>query len=235
MTEFKAATVLRRAQILDIVKEVAAYQPADALRFVEYAIRKPVEETSEIETAFRLSADTVLRHVPAILREIAHHAEFIPRSARLLWELGRDNTTELGPNPGHPIRLLAEMAGFARFKPVGHQIAVVDAIARWLGDADIHDHHYSVLDVISAALARSGTFTWSEEAASFSIRPFTVPRATVVDLRARAVAIVHACLQSPRLDVALKAAAIFAKQARAVESQMDGHLITDKQQRRVEG
>ena len=34
MAEFRAATVLRRAQILKIVNAVALYQPADALRFV---------------------------------------------------------------------------------------------------------------------------------------------------------------------------------------------------------
>jgi hypothetical protein len=230
MAEFQSATVLRRGQILDIVKAVAAYQPADALRFVEYAVRKPVEEVSELEVAFHFSAETVLRHLPPILTEIAYHVEFIPRCVRLLWELGRDNRNELGPNPGHPIRLLAEMAGFGRFKPVTYQTAVVDAAARLLDEPDVHDHHYSVLDIVSAALARSGTHTWSEDAASFSIRPFTITRDAVVALRERALALVHTCLRAPRLDVASKAAAVLAKQVGAVEIQADGHPITNEQQ-----
>lgn len=229
MAEFRTATVLRRAQLLAIVKAVAVYQPAEALRFVEYAIRKPVEETSELERAFHFDADNVLRHLPSILREIAYHVELLPRCVRLLWELGRDDRKELGPNPGHPIRLLAEMAGFGRFKPVTYQLAVVDASARLLDDPDVHDHHYSVLDIVSAALARSGTYTWSEDAGSFSIRPYTISRAAVVDLRQRTLAIVLTCLRSPRLDIALKAAAVLAKEAHPVESQMDGHLITDEQ------
>jgi hypothetical protein len=230
MAEFQSATVVRRAEILEIVKAVAAYQPADALRFVEYAVRKPVEEISELEAAFHLGAETVLRHLPSILTEIAFHIDFLPRCVRLLWELGRDNRNELGPNPGHPIRLLAEMAGFSRFKPVTYQTAVVNAVARLIDDPDVHDHHYSVLDIISAALARSGTHTWSEEAASFTIGPFTITRKGVVDLRAHALAVVRTCLGEARLDVSLRAASVLAKQAHAVESQMGGHLITDEQQ-----
>jgi hypothetical protein len=230
MAEFRAATVLRRAQILEIVKAVALYQPADALRLVEHAIRQPVEEISDLERAFHFDADNVLRHLPSILREIAYHVEFLPRCVRLLWGLGRDDPKELRSYPGHPIRLLAEMAGFGRFKPVTYQTAVVDAAARLLDDPDVHDHHYSVLDIISTALARSGTHTLPEDAASFSIRPYTISRAAVIELRQRALAIVTTCLRSQRLDVALRAAGVLAKQAHPVKSQMDGHLITDDQQ-----
>ncbi len=228
--DFKQAGVIQRQEILEMVEGAAVYQPREALTIAEYAMRHPIGNITPEETRLNFGTELVLGHVAQILRRIAYHSEFVAHAARLLWELGRDDARPTNSLPGHAFRLLCEMAGPRRHKPIDYQLAVVNAATRWFADSDVHDHAHSVLDVMRAALARQSMDTWSEDAGSFKMVAYTIPHDAVVELHERALGVIVECLASDRPKVVLRAAKILIDQARPMANGMLGQTITSEQQ-----
>lgn len=228
--DFKEASLFRRKEILTMVEGAAVFQPREALTIAEYAMRHPVENVTSREAQLKFGSQMILGHVAQILRQVAHHRDFLSRSVRLLWDLGRDNTEPLNSSPGHPFRLLCELARPRRHKPVGYQLAVVNTAIGLLKDSDVHDHVHSVLDIMQAGLSRQGMDVWSEDAGSFKMDPYTVPHDAVTELHERALEVVFECLSSAQPKVVLRAAKVLIEQARPMASGMLGQTITAEQQ-----
>jgi hypothetical protein len=227
--EFKAAGLLRRSDILSMVAAVAAYQPRQALALAEYAIQRPVEHVTDDEKAFTFGAELVTGHIPSILREIAYNPAYLGRAARLLWELGRDDDRPTHSLPGHPFRLLCELAGPRRAKPVAVRLAVVNAAREWLKDANVHEHVHSVLEVMQAALVRQGFDAWSDDARSFKTAAYTVNREGVSAVRAAALDIVRSCAASADARVVMAAVKVLIEEARPLTNGILGQEIKEEQ------
>lgn len=231
LAEFKEAGVIRREEILAMIEKAAVFQPREALAIAEYAARHPVEHVTEEEARFKLRSDAlVLDRVAQIFQQIGYHREFVPRVARLLWELGRDDARPTNSHPGHAFRLLCEMAGSHRHKPSSYRLAVVNAAAGWLKDGDVHDHVHSILDIMQTALARQSMDTWMENAGAFKMAAYTIDRDSVADLHDRAFKVVVDCVSSDRPRIALRAAKVLIKQATTMISGTLGQRITNEQQ-----
>ena len=112
--EFQDASNSVRCRILKILEEIAVYQPEKTLELVEYSIRNPATtpEDPEWSKVYKFTHSDVLRELPTLLRWISYTLDFIPRCFSLLWELGRDDSRDINPNPDHAMRVLADLARY---------------------------------------------------------------------------------------------------------------------------
>ncbi|MEI9863584.1 MAG: hypothetical protein WDN00_03315 [Limisphaerales bacterium] len=153
----------KKAWVIGLVKEVAYYQPEQALRMVELALKNlPAPITSKPGLFVMSWRDHILQALPEILRRTAHTVEFAPRAARLLWELGKGDSRQLNQYPEHAFRLLTELAAYTRDKPLSFYQVMLDTVVSWLGEPGIHNHKHSLLDVLDKFLVKTAEWTESE-------------------------------------------------------------------------
>lgn len=229
LAEFRDSDLSRRYEILAMVEGAALFQPEKALRVVEYVI-SDADQSQDLDSQRNSYGSTVLEHLPAILRAIAQHPEYVARATRLLWELGRDDLRPLTSSPAHGFSILCKLAKPRRLLSSEHRSFVISAVSSWLQDSDIHDHHHSLLDIMQAALMRQTMETWSESAGSFHTRACTVNPEDGVETRAAATSVVLECSQHARVDVVYRAAKVLIEQAKPMYSGMLGQVVTSDQQ-----
>ena len=162
--EFQEAPNSGRCTILRILEEVAVYQPERTLQLVEYAVQNPAikPEDPEWSKVYEFSHNDVLRRLPTLLRRVSYTLDFLPRCCKLLWEMGRDDTRNLNPNPDHAMRVLADLGNYEIEKPLVVNHGVLDAIEQLLESPGSHDHVHSPLDVIDPMFAKTGYSTYSQ-------------------------------------------------------------------------
>ena len=126
---------------LDAVKSVALYQPRQALDFVIRQARRK----------------RTLRALPEILNGVARTSKYLTEVLQLLWEIGRLDDRELGPNPGHAIRVLTELGDYDERKPLlycntllSFGLGLADNEANWSG-------RYTAFDILKPLLSCEGT------------------------------------------------------------------------------
>src|SRR5262249_2287849 len=90
------------------VTAVAYFQPERALSFAENLIRNGKH----------------LRDLPEMIKYAAYTCDFTKRACECLWELGKDDTRELNPNPHHAIRVLSELCSVQPNKPIEYNKAI---------------------------------------------------------------------------------------------------------------
>ena len=204
--EFRETSNSGRCIILRILEEVGAYQPERTLQLVEYAVRNPATkpEDPEWSKVYEYTHSDVLWQLPTLLRRVSYTLDFLPRSCELLWELGRDDTRDLNPNPDHAMRVLADLSTYDIGKPLVVNQDILDFVEQSLESTGIHNHVHSLLDIIDPMLAKTGHSTHSE-GHNLGIRPFVVREDSVKAIRERAVSLVVSCLSSDSLRVSLRA------------------------------
>jgi hypothetical protein len=223
-SEFQGAPHSSRHAILNMMREVAVYQPSRVLSLIEYAIRNPATapDANPYEAIYSYSHADVLAAIPPLLRKIAYHPDFVPRVCDLLWELGRDDSRELNPNPEHAIRVLADIASYE----TGNLLVgrgVLAAIRRWIEAPDAHDHLYSPLLIIDPMLEKAGSHTYSI-GHELSFRPYLVDPTVTRELREGALQIVKQCAFSERLNVVLRAMQSFSTALRDPQPHFGGSV-----------
>ncbi len=205
MAQFRDATNEGRRSLLQILKDVAYFQPRPMLELVEIAIHEPaaVQESENTSPLFYTHANS-LSDIPEILRLIGFTLDYLPRCCDLLWELGRDDSRKLHPHPNHALRILTELASYDIGKPLSMNQIVLESAARWLLQPDAHSYVNHPLDVIDPLLAKSG-----EAIRSYSDRvtfhPFAVNLENTQHLRERALQLVIDCAQFDNLRAILRA------------------------------
>ena len=204
--EFQDASHLGRSTILGILEKVAVYQPERTLELVEYAIRNPATKSESTEWAqfYEYTHSDVLRQLPTLLRQISYTLNFLPRCCNLLWELGRDNDRILNRSPDHPMRVLADLGGYAIDKPFIVTSGVLDSIEKLLDIPCSHDHVHSPLDIIDPMLAKTGRSVHFE-GHNFVSRSFTLKYESIKSIRQRSISLVGRCLFSTNLRISLRA------------------------------
>ena len=204
--EFQDASNSVRCRILEILEEIAVYQPEKTLELVEYAIRNPATTAEDPESSkvYKFTHSDVLRELPTLLRRISYTLDFIPRCFSLLWELGRDDARELNPNPDHAMRVLADLASYDLGKPFVVSHLMLDALEKLFEAPSSHEHLHSPLDIVDPMWEKTGHSTRSE-GHKLVFRPFTLRDENVKSIRQRSLSLVVSCLSSSDLRVSLRA------------------------------
>lgn len=155
--QFGAAPNSVRGAILDLLPDVALVQPERTLDLVETAICSPSTAPEEAPWGHRIEVDHeyVLHRIPKILKSISYHPDYLPRCLDLLWELGRDDARATNSHPEHAMRVLDDIAGYRSGKPLAANVAVVDAVGRWLREPGAYDHRHSPLAALAPIFAKS--------------------------------------------------------------------------------
>jgi hypothetical protein len=185
--EFEAGDADTRLAILDVLAQVAFFQPRRCLAMVCWALDHPPEHAQSDDDASltsRSALKSIHDRVCQVLRAIAHRPEHLPEAANLLWQLASSDMRPPGQHQYHPMRVLGELATFQPTGPTKYQHLLIDAVQRWLScsPASAADP----LEVLQPMLAPEGhKEVWSPRAISF--RPFVLmPEAeSVAALRAK--------------------------------------------------
>ncbi len=204
--EFKSANNAGRSHILDLLSEVAYYQPRRIMSLVEYAIQNPTSTPDDPQyTALNLfSHERLLYKLPPLLREMSYTLEYLPRCCDLLWQLGRDDDRRLNSHPDHAIRILEDLATYDIGKPVSLNDAVLRSVQRWLQDPAVHNHVYSPLHIVDPMLAKTGHSSRGD-GMSVALTPFHVSRKNTQQIRREALDLISNCAKSENPRVALRA------------------------------
>jgi hypothetical protein len=204
--DFRRSPDSVRATILGPLNDVALFQPGRVLALIEIAMRGPanVPERPEWPSGLGPAYKSVLHKIPRLLQRIAYTPKYLPYSCDLLWRMGRDDDRELNPAPEHPIRLLQDLAGYDKFKPISVTVAVVEAATRWLAAPDVYDHRYSPLNVLGPALQRSGIHSGSQ-GYQWTMEPFLVNQQNTQGVRKQVIDLIAQCARSGNVKTALKA------------------------------
>lgn len=204
-SEFSSASNSGRSQILDVLRDAALYQPRQVLDIVEFALRNPLPpDEGEGSQFYQFTHANILNKVPELLQRIGYTLEYLPRCCDLLWELGRDDTRQTGPNPNHALRVLEDYARYDLGKPISVNEIVVEAVARWLTTADVHDHVHSVFSILNGVLQKSGHSSYSE-GHQIICSGFLVSKENTAQVRAQALGLIFDIARSASLAVSLKA------------------------------
>jgi hypothetical protein len=204
--QFRRSPNSVRCQLLDVLRDIAYYQPGRMLELIEYAVRNPAT-TPEVEVVQHLglfSHEGVLEKLPELVRRIAYTLDYLPCCADLLWELGRDDRRQANPRPEHPIRILCGMAEYEIGKPYAFNDGMIDAVRRWLREPGAHDHAHSPLDILDPIFVKSGSGAYSE-GHSIAIRTFKVSSEDTQAMRDAALSLVGDCLSAESPRVVLRA------------------------------
>lgn len=203
--DFKEATHSLRTQLLEIIQKTAHLQPGKTLELLEYAMKNP-SKTPEDERflgIYEYSHKDVLNKLPKVLKAIALNLDYLPRCCDILWELGRGDKRETGPLPEHPMRILADLAGYDVGKPVTVNKILLDSVEKWLKESDAHEHMHSPLDVLDPLLAKEGDSARSR-GHDIVFKPFAVSFDNTRTLRERAISLLSSCLESGSKKVILR-------------------------------
>ena len=203
---FLGASHADRCHLLDMLSDVAFFQPEPVLALVLAAIRHPApDEDDDAEAVFyRYTHRTVLRKLPKLLQQIAYTPDYLPRCLDLLWDLGRDDDRPLNPTPEHALRVLRDEASYDIGKPFSANAAVVDAVERWLAAPGAHGHLHSPLDALEPLLAKTDHSGYSK-GFQFVTHAFLVPEPGTRVLRTRVLHILAAQSQVGEVQVERRA------------------------------
>lgn len=189
---------------LQAIEAAAYYQPGQALDFIEAMIAK----------------NQIFSQFGTILRRIALSAEHRTAALRLLWDLGRDNPRDLGPNPDHPIRILADLIGYEEHKSFAFNEDLSHFAFGLLDEPSAWESIYSPLDILEPLLSGQGMTTHSTGRA-FSLNPFFVDHAVVAALRERVIDSAIALLTNDNPRTARRAAVFLNNAVRAPYGMMN--------------
>ncbi len=176
-------------QRLEAIYEVAAYQPTQALTFLQ----KKLDQ----EVVFPTFAKT--------LRSIAYSGSHFEEAAELLWQRGRTDSRPLGQNPEHPIRILSELVSIEENKPFSISEKAFEFGMSLIEREDAWSGVYSPLDVVEPILRGEG-ITTEAEFSSMKMKPYLVSYNMVEPYRKRLIDRLIELLSSPDLVVGQNAA-----------------------------
>ncbi len=195
---------------LDAVYEVASYQPGQALAFVQR----------------QLDRGRRYPEFAKILRRIAYSGVHFDDAAELLWLLGREDARPFGPNPEHPLRILAEVVAVEETKPFGISEKAFHFGMSLLGRDDAWTGAYTPLDVVAPMLRGDGMTTESDFR-QVTMKPFIVRYETVEPLRSRLIDRLIELMSSPDALASQKAAAMIQNALRPPNPAFN-HQVSDE-------
>lgn len=204
--EFKQSSNLDRCKLLDLIKEIAYYQPGDSLEIVQFAMRHPATtpEDESVSERYRFTHSNVLSKLPEVLNRISYTLDYVLICCDLLWQLGRDDSSRPYNNPPASIRILIELAKYGTDKSIKFNWQVLEAVERWLQEPNVHDHIYSPLDILDSFLEKDIEHN-DYDGRSLKISTFLVDYKIPQTLRSKALKLIEGLLNSNNVKVSLRA------------------------------
>lgn len=175
---------------LDAVRAVAVYQPRQALEFVSHMIRRGV----------------ALNLAPEILRDIAYTADFLDEALTLLWDMARRDDRKTGPHPGHPMRVLHQMAAIEDGKPIELIDALFNFALRQAEREDVWDGAQTPIGLLQPFLATEGVRDHAT-ARTITMEPYQLLYDFLQPYRAQVIDTLFRLMQGPN-PVAARLAAL---------------------------
>jgi len=183
---------------LEAVQAVAMFQPRQALEFVQHQIEEG-----------RLDMP-----LSKILRGIAFNYDYLDDACELLWAVGCDDDRARNPHPEHPIRVLAELCGFAERKPLRYSERVFAFGMKLFDRPDAWRHSHSPFDIVEPILAGEGMIT-RQTGFTINFSSFFVDYDVVADLRQALIEKVIELLDHADPKIAYRAARFLEKTLRS--------------------
>ena len=211
----KAPTNLDRCKMLDLLKEIAYYQPKYSLNIVEFIIRNPL--VTEKRGTYDFTHSNVIKELPEIIERIGNNLEYVPQCCELLWQIGRNDQSKTYNNPPESIRSLVNFAKYEIDKPYDFNWQVLKTVEKWLQESDIHDHIYSPLDILDPLLDKEIEHRLYD-GISLKISTFSVIREETQEIRQNVLEVIQNLLNSSNLKVVLRALKSLSKALQELEN-----------------
>lgn len=223
--EFKEASNLDRCRLLELIKEIAYYQPEYSLEIVQFAMRHPATtpEDESISDRYRFTHSNVLSKLPQVLNRISYTLDYVPICCDLLWQLGADDPSKPRNNPPESIRILIELAKYSTDKSIQFNWQVLEAIERWLQEPNVHDHIYSPLDILDSFLEKDIEYN-NYDGRSLKTSTFLVDHKITQTLRRRVLELIEGLLNSKDIKVSLRALESLGKALEELRDQSSQQL-----------
>jgi hypothetical protein len=202
--EFRVASHSGRCYLLDLLKEVAYYQPEEMLKLVEFAMRNPATTPEDERLAKNYDHTSVLSRLPELLQSISYTMVYLPYCCDLLWKLGRDDKRELNRCPEPAMRVLTDLAKYDLGKPFAFNQEILEAVTRWQKKPDAHTQAHKHLDILDPLLKKSIDSIYLEDNRTFR-RQFPLTREEIHLIRERALNLISDYLTSSQPKVILRA------------------------------
>jgi hypothetical protein len=152
--QFLAANAEDRLRLIQLIKPVARLAPAPVFDIVRDAIDNPAESVPGLFGYDTTDLD--VRHaLPPLLGSIALTPRFLSDALTILWQLARADERPLNPHPGHPVRVLGDLADYQL--PVPYARAVLELVRQALEEGADEGQIHSPMELLRPLLAREGT------------------------------------------------------------------------------
>jgi transcriptional regulator with XRE-family HTH domain len=185
---FRAGDTETRLRLLQVLRNVAFFQPAETIDLVQEIMTSLVADTESPDDGAHADDQAVdqriVRTLPQILENAAYAPEYLRPAADLLWTLAQHDERPPSQHPGHPIRVLQGLVEYNAAKSVHFHDLIIDAAADWLRDRGVGDWRYSPFEVLKPLLATTVT-DFIPGGRQVVIRTYPVSATAVTRLRER--------------------------------------------------
>lgn len=207
-SQFAEAGIDGRAELLRLLKKVAAFQPGPTLALARWAAANPVtsaEPESGSNNAYGRGYQSVRNELAPLLENVAYNLSHLDEAADLLWELAATDTRKPNQFPDHPIRVLGRLMQYAPTTPLAYQERLLAVVGRWLEQPKVGDLLYSPFDVLEVLLATEAVVQ-SSDGLSLTMRSYPVAPEVVRGLRGKVIDLAFSELASPDARRGVRAA-----------------------------
>lgn len=196
----------KRADVFDLIADVAYYQPDRVLRLVSTAIHSaPVRGTGdEADGSPAQSRARMLGRIPPILRHCGYSLDHLPATLEQLWELARDPDLPSNLATDDPVRIVEVLGGFELEKDLRYSQLVAAAAARWTRST-LHPRTADLLAVIEPLFARTVEHQEPSDGGTVRISWHGIRFDQVAAVRASAIEVAEALLTGGDVPTRLRA------------------------------
>lgn len=183
--QFSTDTTEDRTVLLQILHDVAYFQPKVALDFVQLALYKPDPTSSENHEPI---PEQVKLYLPKILGQIAYHINYMKTAINLLWELGKSDSSDMSRSTDHAHHVLVDLSKQRYGRIVAYYATYLQCVEMWCTEVDAFERGFTPLHIIPSFLARDGSEGYYfSQTQSIHMQPFYVLPEPMRDIRKRAI------------------------------------------------
>ena len=186
--QFSTGTTEDRVALLQVLHDVAYFQPKVALDFVQMALHMLGPTSSENHKSI---PEQVKLYLPNILGQIAYHIDYMKTALNLLWELGKSDAIDMSKSTDHPHHILMELSKQRYGRVAAFYDTYLQCVEIWCTEADAFERGFTPLHIIPSFLARDGSEDYYfSQTQSIRMQPFYVLPEPMKDIRKRAIRLI---------------------------------------------
>ncbi|MFH1543235.1 MAG: helix-turn-helix domain-containing protein [Patescibacteria group bacterium] len=202
MDEFKNAGIWQRKEILEMIKDIAYFQPERMLTLVRFAIDNPTRKSGlDPRWSDNVTYDYVTHKLPEILQDIAYNLDYLIDACNLLWKLAQTDKRRQNQYPEHPMRILSDLIEIKPRKPLIYTERILNLAIEWTKDPEYGLPAFEVIDHVLATETDITEFHDNK----FTMRPYFVSPTQVDLFREKAIDLAFHYLIGDNLHYASRA------------------------------